>query len=262
VPTHASVQFGDADAGLWNSFGGGNVRIVLGAEGERGVPEVSAATVEEFALSRQLRRLDYTYRFDGPSELESVRISPFRISVAEVGGSNPPWRELRAGEPEPVWLTLTTERGREPKLFDWWQRFAGGQSVGEGVAVAVDNSRDPLFAYEFETCVPVAWNVDSRPSLLTRCSWRKFQQKESESSALGAWLSAILSGTVEPKVVTVDEVSWDGVLLRRLIYHGAFITRYIFAVPDFSIPEQDRPELTETVIFRASRLEIATLPLP
>src|SRR6185436_15779498 len=159
--------------------GGGNVRILLGAEGERGVPEVAGATVEEFALSRLLPPQN-SYRFSGPSDLESIRISPFLIPVAEVHGSTPPWRDLRAGEPEPVWLTLTPADRRERDLYVWWQRFAAGQAVSEAVAVAVDDfRREPQFRYDFEACVPVAWTVDSRPSLLTRCSWSGFQQEQS-----------------------------------------------------------------------------------
>lgn len=255
--THASVQLGSTTAQTWDAFGGGSVRTLLGTADERGgPPEAAGATVDEFALTRRVppQELDsFRFTWRGSSALQSVEVSPFRVPVIEQRGATPPWGELQAGEPEPVWVTLTpASRGFANELYAWWLGFASRSQGAETIKVTgLGGQGQEQFTYTFDACVPVAWRMDAQQSLLCRCEWSTYIRASNDD--LTEWLGAILSGQIEPRVVVVDEVSafGDGETVRRLVYHGAFITRYVFKIPQ----SPDGPTY-ETVMFRASRLEI------
>jgi hypothetical protein len=260
VPTQVSVQLGEATPPqVWEAFGGGHVRTLLRAEGERGQPEVAGAIVDEFALTRQLlprdERIQIRVTWRGRDDFQSVQVSPFRVPLVEVKGeTTPPWRDLRAGEPEPVWVTLTPRPELVNSLYGWWLGFARGdrQQAAEEVALTGLAGNRERFTYVFDTCVPVAWQMAAQPTLLSRCSWQGFTGPQAPEDPLMMWLRDVLSGTIEPKIVTVDEVS-DQSITRRLVYHGTFLTRYNFMLPDADRPDE-APK--ETVMFRAARLEI------
>jgi hypothetical protein len=191
-------------------------------------------TVEDIALTRAYRLSDGSAPtvtvtgINGNNVFRSVKITPWESGQA-TGSGQPGW----------VWLELELASGtatQSNELRQWLELYARDpHGPGERITVSVmtrvglpvqgsPQIVEPL-TFEFNFCVPIAWNWSGR--FRARCSFTGYQQPSEGPSSLGRWLGDYLVGAGTARDVELEELV-GGATRRTLRYRDARIVRYHF----------------------------------